>query len=154
MRTKQAIVGAFAALMLVAGCGGGLSEEEYQQEVEGILEPLGTRLQEIGNQQVDPNSLDDVAAQLGEADTVLQDGIDDLEGIEPPEDLQAPHDRMIGALETFEQATADAETAAEDGDAQAIVQDYPAAATEFQAELDETVQDFQDAGLDVNAPTP
>ena len=57
MRTKQAIVGAFAALMLVAGCGGGLSEEDYQQEVEGILEPLGTRLQEIGNQQVDPNSL-------------------------------------------------------------------------------------------------
>ena len=56
---------------------------------------------------------------------------------------------MIAALEQFQEATATAREGAESGDIQAIATDYVQAATDFQAELTEVVQDFQDAGLEI-----
>lgn len=161
------IAGLLAAGVLFAGCGGDdddtdtaadtsaeeeateLSDDEYRTEVEGVLTPLGEGLQQIGTETSDQTTPEGVADGLSEAEGVLQTGIEDLQAIQPPENLQEPHDRMIAALEAFEQATAEAREGAESGDVQAIATDYVQAATDFQAELTEVVQDFQDAGLEL-----
>lgn len=168
------IAGLLAAGVLVAGCGGddddtdtaadtgatteetspedeatALSEDEYRTEVEGVLTPLGEGLQEIGNETSNQTTPEGVADGLAQAEDELETAITDLQAIQPPENLQEPHERLIAALEDFQQATADAREGAESGDVQAIATDYVQAATDFQTELAQVVQDFQDAGLEI-----
>lgn len=167
------IAGVLVAGALFAGCGGddsesdtaaeetteetaALSEDEYRAEVEGVLTPLGEELQAIGSETSTQTTPEGVADGLGEAETALQTGIDDLEAIQPPEEFQKPHDRLIAALQDFQEATTTAREGAESGDIQAIATDYVQAATDFQTELTEVVQDFEDAGLEIepSATTP
>jgi hypothetical protein len=163
------IAGLLAAGVLFAGCGGddsesdtaadtgatteesaaGLSEEDYRTEVEGVLTPLGEELQTIGTETSGQTTPEGVAQGLADTEEALQTGIDDLGAIEPPEELQEPHDRMIAALEDFRQATTEAREGAESGDLQAVATDYVTAATDFQQELQAVLEDFQAAGLDV-----
>jgi hypothetical protein len=162
------IAGLLAAGVLFAGCGGddesdtaadtgatteeataALSEEDYRTEVEGVLTPLGEELQRIGTETSGQTTPEGVAEGLADTEEALQSGIDDLEAIEPPENLQEPHDRMIVALEDFAQATTEAREGAESGDLQAVATDYVTAATDFQQELQAVLQDFEAAGLDV-----
>ena len=163
------IAGLLVAGALFAGCGGddsesdtaaapeettesaALSDEEYQTEVEGVLTPLGEDLQRIGSETSSQTTPEGVAQGLGDAEEVLQTGIDDLEAIQPPENLQEPHDRMIAAIEDFQAATTTAREGAESGDIQSIATDYVQAATDFQTELMAVIQDFEDAGLDIQA---
>lgn len=157
MRSSRSrlVAGLLVAGALVAGCGGGdeLSEEEYREEVEGVLTPLGEELTTIGTETSNQTTPEGVADGLGQAEEALETGVTDLEDIEPPSDLQEPHDRMVAAIETFEQETQTAREGAEEGDLQAVATEYVTAATEFQSELAEVVQDFQDAGLDIQQPT-
>jgi hypothetical protein len=168
-QTGRLMAGVLAAMALaLAGCGGDddatteatggdeatvAGADEYRQEILDVLTPLSTELQQIGAETADQQSLDQVATNLGQAQDVVRGAIDDLEQIAPPAEFEAPQDRLIGALEEFERATADAQQAAESGDAQAIVDEYPAAASELQQELSAVVQDYEQAGLEVQAPT-
>jgi hypothetical protein len=165
-RRSYLIAGLLVAGALFAGCGddesdtsaengetteetAALSEDEYRTEVESVLTPLGEDLQRIGTDTSSQTTPEGVASGLGDAEEALQGGIEDLEAIQPPENLQEPHDRMIAALQEFEQATATAREGAESGDIQAVATEYVEAATNFQTELLEVVQDFQDAGLEI-----
>jgi hypothetical protein len=150
---KHVLAGVLAAGVLVAGCGGGLSEEEYQDEVEGVLTPLGDELQTIGTDTSTQTTPEGVAEGLGEAEAALETGVADLEEIEPPDNLQEPHDALVEAVSTFEQATADARTGAEEGELEAVATEYVTAATDFQQEVTEVVQQFEDAGLELE-PQP
>lgn len=152
-RRMQAVVGVLAVGALVVGCGGGLSEDEYKEEVEGVLTPLSEELQTIGSETSTQTTPEVVADGLGDAEAALQTGVEDLEGIEPPEDLQEPHDSLVTAVADFEQATGDAREGAESGDLEAVATEYVTAATDFQQELTDVVQEFQDAGLDIE-PQP
>lgn len=158
------IAGLVMAGALLAGCGGddsesdagappeeteALSEEDYRTEVEGVLTPLGEELQTIGAETSGQTTPEGVAQGLADTEAALQGGVDDLEAIQPPENLQEPHDRMIAAIEEFLQATTQAREGAESGDLQAVATDYVTAATNFQQELMSVLQDFEDAGLDV-----
>lgn len=150
---KQAVAGLIAVGALLAGCGGGLSEEEYRTEVEGVLAPLGEDLQAIGTDTSSQTTPEGVAEGLGEAEDALETGVTDLEEIDPPDDLQEPHDSLVTAVSDFEQATADAREGAESGDLEAVATEYVTAATDFQQDVTEVVQEFQDAGLDIQ-PQP
>lgn len=150
---KHVLAGVLVAGVLVAGCGGGLSEEEYQDEVEGVLTPLGDELQTIGTETSRQTTPEGVAEGLGEAEAALETGVADLEEIEPPDNLQEPHDALVDAVSTFEQATADARTGAEEGELEAVATEYVTAATDFQQEVTEVVQQFEDAGLELE-PQP
>jgi hypothetical protein len=150
---KHVVAGVLAVGALVAGCGGGLSEDEYREEVEGVLTPLGDELQTIGTETSSQTTPEGVAEGLGEAEAVLETGVGDLEEIEPPDDLQDPHDALVTAVSDFEQATADARTRAEEGDLEAVATEYVTAATDFQQDVTEVVQQFEDAGLELE-PQP
>lgn len=140
---------------LVAGCGGGLSEEEYRGEVEDALAPLA-ELQNVTPETPPDASPDEAAAaageQFGELESALQTSTEELEGIDPPDDFQEPHDRLVDAFGSFQQATEEAAGAAESGDLEALG-GYAQAASDFQQEVTEIGQEFEDAGLDIN-PQP
>lgn len=156
---KHVVAGVLAIGALVVGCGGGLSEDEYREEVEGVLTPLGEELQTIGTETSSQTTPEGIAEGLGEAQGALETGVGDLEEIEPPDDLQEPHDRLVASLSDFEQATAEALEGAESADSadspelQEVATEYVTAATEFQQEVTEVVQEFEDAGLELE-PQP
>ena len=152
-RKMHAVAGLLVVGALVAGCGGGLSEDEYREEVEGVLTPLGDELQTIGGETSSQTTPEGVADGLGQAEDVLATGVEDLEEIEPPDDLQEPHDGLVTALADFEEATASAREGAESGDLEAVATEYVTAATDFQQELSDVVQEFEDAGLELE-PQP
>jgi hypothetical protein len=152
-RKTHAVVGLLAVGALVAGCGGGLSEGEYREEVEGVLTPLGEELQTIGTDTTSQTTPEGVADGLGDAEAALETGVGDLEEIEPPDELQEPHDSLVTVLSDFEEATAGAREGAESGDLEAVGTEYVTAATDFQQQLTEVVQEFQDAGLELQ-PQP
>ncbi len=152
-RKIHAVAGFLAVGALVAGCGGGLSEDEYREEVEGVLTPLGEELQTIGSETSSQTTAEGVADGLGEAEGALETGVTDLEELEPPDDLQEPHDALVTAVSDFEEATASAREGAESGDLEAVATEYVTAATDFQQELTDVVQQFQDAGLELQ-PQP
>ena len=150
---NQVVAGLLVVGALVAGCGGGLSEDEYREEVEGVLAPLGEDLQAIGAETSSQTTPEGVAEGLGEAETALETGATDLEEIDPPDELQEPHDNLVTAVSDFEQATADAREGAESGDLEAVATEYVTAATDFQQDVTEVVQEFEDAGLEIE-PQP
>ena len=149
------------ALAAVAGCGGGeeaaapeesapLSEEEYTTEVQNVLQPLSDDLQRIGSESATQTAPEDIAASLGEVETALQTGIDELSAITPPEEAAAAHDQLIAAFEGFRDGTTTAREAAEEGDLEALATDYQQSALEFQQDVLDVNKEFQEAGIDVS----
>lgn len=148
------------AVATVAGCGGGdeaaapeaapLSEEEYTTQVQDVLQPLSDELQRIGSESATQTTPEDLAGSLGEVESALQTGIDELSAITPPEEAAAAHDQLIAAFEGFREGTTTAREAAEEGDLQALATDYQQSALEFQQDVLAVNKEFQKAGIDVS----
>lgn len=167
VKLRYGLVAALVGAALLGGCGADDEEDapapettteerpseegavvsEYGDEVNAVLEPLSMELQQTGT-ETRPQA---VADGLTNAVETLDAGADDLGAIEPPEGFEEPHDRLVGAFQSFGDAAADAREATESGDTEAVVADYAEAATEFQTEITETVQGFEDAGLDIGS---
>ena len=144
------IVAALAALLLAAGlvaaCGSD-EKEEYAQQVEDVLNPLGEELQSLGDDLSASTDPEQLATGIGDAEDTISQGITDLEEITAPEDVEQVHQDLIGALETFNGELASVREAAESGnlqELQRVALDLPEAALTFQEEL--TV--IQDAAID------
>jgi hypothetical protein len=91
------------SLALAAGCGGdeGLSKADYEQEVRSAgdrLESAFTKLAESGQGAAGQGSVDEVTGTIKEAQDELRASADDLDGIDPPEDVQQEHARLVGGL--------------------------------------------------------
>ena len=94
------------ALVIAAGCGGGessdrLTKEGYLQEFEGIVNDLDARFGELINADIDTTDFDAVADQADK----LGEGVDELgdrvEALNPPEEVQATHDKLVDGLHEF-----------------------------------------------------
>jgi mono/diheme cytochrome c family protein len=105
-RGLTAIVLCVAALAVVAGCGGGgsddrLSKEEYLQEFASIGDDLEASFNELINADVAENDFEQVA---GLADR-LGDSLDELasrvDALSPPEEVEETHDKLVAGLEEF-----------------------------------------------------
>jgi hypothetical protein len=127
------------------------SAEEYTREVEGVLNPLGGELTAASGVLTRQSPLDERAGVLGQVHAAVADAIAELEAIEPPPELAEPHDGMIAALESYDQATVAAQEAAETGDVQALQTDYPRGAVQLERDLTEVDQQFQREGVDLSA---
>jgi hypothetical protein len=145
-----------AVLALAAGCGGDerLSKDAYQQEldsaiqkVEQAFEGLGESLQKVGSGS---GSLDQVAEEVGNIQDELDSAADDLDGVTPPENVEAAHDELVDGMKGLSDDLEEFKGAIEDGDTSAIerfsaeAQDLPSV-----KKLEDASNELKDKGYDV-----
>jgi hypothetical protein len=108
-----------AAAALAAGCGGGgdaLSKGEYEQRMQALdqeLEQGGAALENV-------ESLDNLAAQVERFQGVIRDKADEMDELEPPDEVADPHDRLVSGMRGFADRLDEFRDAAESGDQQRI----------------------------------
>ena len=94
---KKVVMGAVAAALAIvaAGCGGGgsksLSKEEYSSQLNTICTELNDKNKAIG----DPQSIDEVVTKGPQLQDAFQSAIDEVENLNPPDELKDAHERFV-----------------------------------------------------------
>jgi hypothetical protein len=119
---KFALVGALAALTIgAAACGGGsdtLSEDDYINELEDICSRADGDLRDIE----DPEDFRAIVDAADDAISITSDAIDDINELEPPDDLEGDHEDFVAALEDVVSGFEELRDAADDEDEEALSQ--------------------------------
>ena len=121
-----------AGAVVLAACGDG--NGEYAADVKEIVQPLqnlGAELQAEGSEQ-------EKLAQLEDAQTAIDDAADDLEALDPPEEVQEEHDDYVAKLRALARDVGGVIEAVE-------AQDQEAAQGAF-TKLQATAEDVQESG--------
>jgi uncharacterized protein Yka (UPF0111/DUF47 family) len=95
------------------GCGGGdgdpLTRAALASEASAICRKYESKLDALAK----PNSIEEVASLAEDAKPIVEDGVDKLADLQPPEDLEDEYDRLIAfnresvlAIEDLREATA------------------------------------------------
>jgi molecular chaperone GrpE (heat shock protein) len=95
----------FAAAMLipsalaVAACGGGVSKEDYAQDLDEICSDLEEQTEKIG--QLEPDNPAELTGQLDDLREAIRQGIDRMKDVERPEgDDGETAEEYVNELET------------------------------------------------------
>lgn len=153
-RLRTSALAAVVAALAIGGCGGSgpLSEADYAAELRDTLTPLGTTLQEAGDDATAATTEEELIGALGAAEDALQTGIDQLDAVEPPSDLADENDELISLLNTYVgdvQAVSSAVEAGDDAADTQAVEEFQTASTSFVESLLAVRTKFEDAGLDL-----
>ena len=107
--------------LLVSGCGGEgrLSKEEYAAKVRSIYADVERAFRSTN---VPTNEL---APRIEAAQEQLRDSADELDGVEPPEDVATEHSQLVDGMRGFADDLDRLRNAAESGD-QRTVDDFNA----------------------------
>ena len=108
-----------AMALAAAGCGGGgdrLTREELIDEADATCAEFDQRVEEVD----EPESLDDIERYVQEIRPIVEEGTDELDALEPPEELQDEYDDWIAATRSGVDRFDELEEAAASGDEQRI----------------------------------
>jgi hypothetical protein len=151
---------AIAASLALSACGGGggggdrLTKAEYEQEVAAIGKTFGEGLGSITNAQ----SPDEIGPALAAAKEEIGAVAARLDDLNPPEEIEAAHERLVAGLEAFSgdldkvagQIEEAAKKAQEDNDPSALFAVFGALASlESIKELQAVEKEFEKAGYDL-----
>jgi hypothetical protein len=135
MRRLLALLAIFVGVLAAAGCGGGggggdrLSKEEYAQRVASTGDTIESSFAKLGNEASslsagDASSLDELLDKLAkvvrESAASLRSSAEDLEGINPPEDAEQAHDKLVQGLSLLAEDIDELADAVEGGQLQEI----------------------------------
>lgn len=126
MRTRAA---AGLLLVLVVGCGGGLSKQELVAKGDVICKRVNARMAK----EPDPQTAADLQRLADRTVEISDPAIDDMEALEPPSDLEDDFKKFVGSLKRQRDLTKKIGAAAGKGDS-AEVQKVGADAQEAQDE--------------------
>jgi chromosome segregation ATPase len=104
---RALLVAVVALASLAAGCGGGdaLSKEAYQEELgqaaTGLSEASQALGKELSNASIGEGSFEDAADEMAAIRDQLDQTADDLDGIDPPEDAEDAHNRLVDSLHAY-----------------------------------------------------
>jgi hypothetical protein len=135
--TSRVIV--FAVLVLLAGCGGDdrLSSEEFVSEAEALCEEFDQRVNEVD----EPQDADDVERYVNEVRPVVEEGLNDLRALQPPEEFEEQWDELMAANDAGLEALDDLAQAGANGD-EARVQEIIEDASRRDEESDRIAQEL------------
>jgi hypothetical protein len=107
-----------AALVLAAACGGddGLSREEFVSEADAICQEFDQRVDDVEQ----PQSPDDVERYVDEVRPVIEDGLNELEGLQPPEEFEDQWNQLVARNDESLEALDDLRRAAANGDVERL----------------------------------
>lgn len=133
--------GLVAGLLLATACsGGGLSKEEFIEQADEFCKAADERTQELEPPRT-PAELDEFVEQ---ARAVSIELLDDLRGLEPPEEDQETIDRMLSRIEEAVDFLPQIQEAARQRDSQEIAR----LGQELQATASEANEIAQEYGLE------
>ena len=93
------------ALGTLAGCGGGqadrLTKQEYLKEIKAIGTDLNGSFEKTIDADFDTSDLRAVADYTDQAAGLFERLADRVDRLQPPEDVQATQDKLVGGLRTF-----------------------------------------------------
>lgn len=119
MRTGRAILPLLAAAALAAGgCGDDgrrLEKAEYEEKVRSAYAEVQEAFQ-----QTNVPSLDELAGRVEDARKQLREAADELEGLQPPEDVEAENAQIVQAMRAYADDLDRLRNAAEQGDERTI----------------------------------
>jgi hypothetical protein len=110
---------ALAVAALLAGCGGGderLSKAQYQRELSEVGKTLSESIGSVGGAVTGVADLEAAGEQVGELQTALSKAADDLDELEPPEDVEGAHEKLVQGIRGFADELEDLEIAIRGGD--------------------------------------
>jgi hypothetical protein len=114
---RRSICAAAAALTL-AGCGGGddrLSKSEYEEKVRAVYADVQEAFQATAVTR--PTEL---AARIEDAQRELREAADELDEVEPPEDVEAENRQIVEGMRRYADSLDRLRNAAERGDTEVI----------------------------------
>ena len=92
MRRSLVVLFSVALAVLAAGCGDQtLSRSEFVSKADAICSKYDKRLEALP----EPKSIDDVGALADKAIPIVEDGIGELDDLDPPEELKGRVDRWL-----------------------------------------------------------
>jgi hypothetical protein len=135
--TSRLIV--FAVLVLLAGCGSDdrLSSEDFVSEAEALCEEFDQRVNEVD----EPQDADDVERYVNEVRPVVEEGLNDLRALQPPEEFEEQWDELMAANDAGLEALDDLAQAGASGD-EARVQEIIEDASRRDEESDRIAQEL------------
>ena len=145
---RRILLSLLAMLVLTTGvvaCGGddGTSTDdksEYIDKVNDAQQEFASGVQRLN--LANPSGPEDFSNSLDQLDPLLSGIVSDLEGIEPPEEVQAEHDKLISSMRDYQKVLNDNKDGLTSGDQAQTQQSAQAIATEssqFQTEFGNTV---------------
>ena len=107
------VLSMLAALVALAGCGGGgdsepLSKEDFKTKANAACQ----RYKDASDKLADPQSFEDIAELAPKAQAQFDTLIDDLKALTPPKEWQDEYDALVASAEQAKQALGDLRDAA------------------------------------------
>ena len=139
-----------AVLALVAAGCGGTSKEEYEEQIDEIGTELDRQFTGIGREIQGSGSLRKAAPEVDNGAEALDEAADDLEDVEPPDDAQAAHNKIVAGIRTLANDFRKAARAAASNDTKALLELFGnIGASKGARTIAEARKDLEDAGYDV-----
>lgn len=146
-----------SSAMPAAGCGGGddtttpadepLTQDEYVTEVRDSIGPVADESQQLIAQATEARRIQDLAKPLGQAQETYQDAADQLESLEPPEEVAKLHGELVRAQEDIADAARSAQRAARKGNRQGL-EKFRRAGDRYRDRAEELSQEFSERGFE------
>jgi hypothetical protein len=138
-----------AATLIGAGCGG-TSKEDYEEEIDGIGQTLDEQFTQIGRDIQASGGLENAAPDVDRGADALDDAVADLEEVDPPDDAEDAHEKIIEGVGLLADDFRAAAQAAGENDAPRVLKLFgDIQATEGFQRIVEARDELRDAGYDV-----
>ena len=139
MRAGGCFLAALAFGAIAAGCGGGgeLSEQELRDQANQACREYAERVEGLET----PESADDVGRAFDEAEPAIDDLRSDLEGLEPPAELEERYGQVLQGVEDAGERVSQLGEAAEAQDTERL-QRLVGEAAEAQQGADQAAQEL------------
>jgi hypothetical protein len=156
-RTRLVALAVIAAgVLLIPGCGGddgdgdgGTSKEDYASEVEAIVPSALDEITSLRDAIQRGESAEEITSKFDETETAFQDSIDELENLDPPDDVADENQELVRALDDFRRAIADVGTELEAGQPGQAVNQFTPRAVAFFNQITDIRERLRNAGVEV-----
>jgi hypothetical protein len=133
-----------AAALALSACGSDEEANDYIEEVNSVQEGLVAEVTDTVS-QAPPANADAATEVAAELKGVFNDTADELEAIEPPEDVAELHGQLVTAVRDVGTRIGDAEQAFSSGNPQQAAQaalELQSATSDLQTELNTLIDDI------------
>lgn len=101
-RPLRAALLTLAAGALAAGCGGDAEERNaYVDQVNRAQQSFADTVQELSGQITEQSTTDSDRETLGRFESAIDGVVEDLNSIEPPEEVSTQHDELVETIDGY-----------------------------------------------------